>query len=51
LSHRLNVEAEIANPFKKVEIGKKALDASLIEQVAPLAAVGVGLALRRLGDR
>jgi type IV pilus assembly protein PilM len=51
LSHRLNVEAEIANPFKKMEVGKKALDVSQIEQVAPIAAVGVGLALRRVGDR
>lgn len=51
LSHRLNIEAEIVDPFQKIEIGKNVIDAKNISNIAPIAAVGVGLALRRVGDR
>ncbi len=51
LSHRLGVGAEIANPFKKIGFNKNALGQDTIEDIAPIAAVGVGLALRRVGDK
>jgi type IV pilus assembly protein PilM len=51
LTHRLGVEAEIANPFKKIGYDKKALGEATIEEIAPIAAVGVGLALRKVGDK
>jgi type IV pilus assembly protein PilM len=51
LAQRLNIETEIINPFKKLEIAKKVQDQMDIENIGPIAAVGVGLALRRLGDK
>jgi type IV pilus assembly protein PilM len=37
-------------PFKNIKIPKK-FDVTYIEEVSPMAAVAVGLALRRPGDR
>ena len=51
LSDRLGVKVEMANPFNHVEINPKAFDVQYIRDVAPQAAVGVGLAIRRIGDR
>jgi type IV pilus assembly protein PilM len=51
LAQRLGVEAEIANPFKKIAHDAKALGQATIEEIAPIAAVGVGLALRKVGDK
>jgi len=51
LTQRLNVEAEIANPFKKIGYNTKTLDPATIEKIIPVAAVGVGLALRKVGDK
>ena len=51
LSHRLNIEAEIANPFKKIGYNIKSFNAALIEEIKPIATVGVGLALRKVGDK
>ena len=50
LSRRLNIDAEIVNPFRKIGIDKK-LMTEAIQDIGPIAAVAVGLALRRLGDR
>ncbi len=51
LTQRLGVEAERANPFKKIGYDAKALSQATIEEIAPIAAVGVGLALRKVGDK
>jgi type IV pilus assembly protein PilM len=51
LTQRLGVEAEIANPFKKIGYDAKALNQAAVEEIAPIAAVGVGLALRKVGDK
>jgi len=51
LTQRLNVEAEIANPFKKIGYNTKVLDPATIEDIKPIAPVGVGLALRKVGDK
>ncbi|HLG21901.1 MAG TPA: type IV pilus assembly protein PilM [Candidatus Manganitrophaceae bacterium] len=51
LSDKSGAPVEIANPFSKVEISKKLFDPQYIQEMAPLAAVGVGLAIRRVGDR
>jgi type IV pilus assembly protein PilM len=51
LSQRLGIEAEIANPFRKIDYNQKALDPETIERIGPIAAVGIGLALRKVGDR
>jgi type IV pilus assembly protein PilM len=48
---RAGVPVEILNPFKNVEIDNKKFDPGVIVAAAPSAAVGVGLALRRPGDK
>ena len=48
---RLGIETEIINPFKKIDFNRKVLKADYLESIAPVAAVGVGLALRREGDK
>ncbi|MGZ3606601.1 MAG: type IV pilus assembly protein PilM [Syntrophales bacterium] len=51
LTQRLSVETEIANPFRKIGYDAKALSQAAIEEIAPIAAVGIGLALRKVGDK
>jgi len=51
LTQRLNIDTEIINPFKKIGYDKKVIDAETIESIGPVAAVSVGLALRKLGDK
>jgi len=50
LAEKTGVEVLVAEPFRNIHIPKR-FDVSYIEEVAPMAAVAVGLALRRLGDR
>jgi type IV pilus assembly protein PilM len=47
----LNIPVEIANPFVNIEFNSKDFEADYIEKIAPMFAVSVGLALRRVGDR
>ncbi len=51
LSDRMGVKVEIANPFNQVETGSCDFDQGSLAELAPLAAVGVGLALRTVGDK
>jgi len=51
LTERLNIDAEIVNPFKKISYDQKVFSPADIENIGPQAAVGVGLALRRIGDK
>lgn len=51
LGRRLGIETELINPFKKIQVEKKVLDPAEVERIGPIAAVGVGLALRKLGDQ
>jgi type IV pilus assembly protein PilM len=48
---RAGVPVEILNPFKNIEIDNRRFDPAVILAAAPSAAVGVGLALRRPGDK
>lgn len=50
LSDKAGVETKVMQPFKNIRIPKK-MDAAFIEEMAPMAAVAAGLALRRQGDR
>jgi len=45
------VPVEILNPFKGIEIDNRRFDPNYVMDVAPSAAVGVGLALRRSNER
>ncbi|MEA1935291.1 MAG: type IV pilus assembly protein PilM [Thermodesulfobacteriota bacterium] len=51
LSQRLNIEAEAVNPFKNISYNEKSFDPTQIKDISPMAAVGVGLALRRIDDK
>ncbi len=51
LSDRLGVQVELANPFNKIEVDDKLFDPDLMAALAPQAGVGVGLAIRKMGDR
>ncbi|MCP3164435.1 type IV pilus assembly protein PilM [Myxococcus sp. CA051A] len=48
---RTGVPVEILNPFRKIEVDNRKFDPAFIMDVAPMAAVAVGLALRRPGDK
>jgi type IV pilus assembly protein PilM len=51
IEQRAGVPVEIMNPFKNIEVDDKRFDPAAIMAAAPSAAVAVGLALRRPGDK
>ncbi len=51
MEEKTGVPTEALNPFNKIQIPQKSFDLDYIRDMAPLAAVGVGLAMRRVGDR
>jgi type IV pilus assembly protein PilM len=48
---QINVPVEIVDPFQNIELTKRDLTLDYITDISPMMAVGVGLALRRVGDR
>jgi type IV pilus assembly protein PilM len=48
---RVGVPVEILNPFRKIDVDSRRFDPAFIMDMAPMAAVAVGLALRRPGDK
>lgn len=50
VSERSGIETRIAEPFRNITITNK-FDRSYIEELSPMMAVAVGLALRKQGDR
>jgi type IV pilus assembly protein PilM len=51
LRDRMNAMVEIANPFGEIDTSGCDMDQATLAELAPIAAVGVGLALRSVGDR
>ncbi|QRK03992.1 type IV pilus assembly protein PilM [Archangium violaceum] len=51
IESRVGVPVEILNPFRKIDVDNRKFDPAFIMEVAPMAAVAVGLALRRPGDK
>jgi type IV pilus assembly protein PilM len=51
LSQRLNVDTELINPLLKIGFNKRNIDARKLESIKPVAAVAIGLGLRRMGDK
>ncbi len=49
VSKTINLNVEMMNPFAGVKTGKK-LNMSYVEQIAPFAAVAMGLGIRKTGD-
>jgi type IV pilus assembly protein PilM len=48
---RLGIEVQLINPFEKISYSPKEYEDSYVNSVGPMAVVGVGLAMRRVGDR
>ncbi len=51
LTQRLGIDTELIDPFRKIGYNQKVFDKDMISKIGPIAAVGVGLALRKLGDK
>jgi type IV pilus assembly protein PilM len=51
LGRRFNVTAEIANPLSRIAYDPALFAGEDVTRVAPVLTVGIGLALRRLGDK
>lgn len=51
IGEKTGLPTEILNPFKSIEYSPKAFDESYLNDIAPSAAVAVGLALRQAADR
>jgi type IV pilus assembly protein PilM len=51
IEQRAGMPVEILNPFKNIEVDDKRFDPAVLMAAAPAAAVAVGLALRRPGDK
>ncbi len=51
IEQRAAVPVEVLNPFKAIEIDNRKFDPLLLTNAASAAAVAVGLALRRAGDK
>lgn len=51
LSDRMQVDVAVANPFGRIDTSGSDVDQDALAVLAPMAAVGVGLALRSVGDR
>jgi type IV pilus assembly protein PilM len=51
LAKESSAQVETINPFKKVALESKGLDPEYIRQIAPQAAIAMGLALRKVDDK
>lgn len=51
LGDRMQVPVEVADPFAEIDVSGCGLDPDQLADLAPSAAVSVGLALRAVGDR
>ena len=51
LEQRIGAPVEVMQPFRRLEIDDRKFDAEFIKNLAPQAAVSVGLAMRFLGDK
>jgi type IV pilus assembly protein PilM len=51
LAERFSAPVEILNPFLNVRYSEREFDPGFLEDIGPSAAIAVGLAVRRVGDR
>jgi type IV pilus assembly protein PilM len=51
LAERLDAPVELLNPFLNVRYNEKDFDPAFLDEIGPQAAIAVGLAVRRVGDR
>ncbi|NOZ84709.1 MAG: type IV pilus assembly protein PilM [Deltaproteobacteria bacterium] len=51
IESKVAVPVEVMDPFRNIEINEKHFDPAYLRDIAPMAAVSVGLGLRRVGDK
>lgn len=51
VASKLNLRVEILNPFNRIKCDEKKFEKEFLDEIAPIMAVAVGLASRRLGDK
>jgi len=51
IGEKLGLPVEKHNPFAKISFSEKEFDHEYLQEIAPLMAVTVGLAIRRVGDK
>jgi len=51
IKERVGIETFLINPFERISSARKEFDQANLNSVGPIAAVGVGLAMRRVGDK
>jgi len=51
IEEKVGIPVEILDPFRRIEASEKNFDPAYLRQEAPGAAVAIGLALRKLGDK
>ena len=51
LAERFGIAVELLDPFRKIETGRRAVPEEVMSRMSAAAAVAVGLATRRAGDR
>jgi type IV pilus assembly protein PilM len=51
VSEKVDLPVEMINPFAKLKFNEKDFDPEYLQEIGPLMAVTVGLAIRRVGDK
>jgi type IV pilus assembly protein PilM len=51
VSEKVGIPVELFNPFAKLKYNEKDFDPEYLQEIGPLMAVSVGLAIRRVGDK
>jgi len=51
ISEKIGLPVEMVNPFAKLKFNEKDFDPEYLQEIGPLMAVTVGLAVRRVGDK
>jgi len=51
LKERLGIDVVVNDPFQNIQINEKKFDPQYVREIGPRAAVAIGLALRKAGDR
>jgi type IV pilus assembly protein PilM len=51
ISEKMGLPVDVLNPFAKLKYNEKDFDPEYLQEIGPLMAVTVGLAIRRVGDK
>ena len=51
IEDQIGIPVEVANPFKKIKYNENDFNSDYLMEVGAMAGVGVGLAMRRIGDK